>query len=189
VRLTVETTRNDAHRRIGTGPWPALVRWWDTQGRSTRLAVVVAGVFTLASMLNVMSASLARTARHASAAPSVAATVKPTAASTRLTLESAPTIPGKLWMATKVWQGNGNGETEAFTVAEHWRVDWIFSTVKSGGSLQVFVYEADSRMLLNLSANTQQAGAATSFWAGAGTYFLKINSSQGDWKISVQDLR
>ena len=54
--------------------------------------------------------------------------------------------------------------------------------------LQVYVFSADGRTLLNLAANTQHTGADTSFWMGPGTYFLKINTTGGDWKLDVQDL-
>ena len=41
---------------------------------------------------------------------------------------------------------------------------------------------------MNVTANTQKGGADTSFWAGPGMYFLKVNSAGGDWKLDVQDL-
>ena len=49
-------------------------------------------------------------------------------------------------------------------------------------------HQTDVQLLLNLATNTQRSGADTSFWAGPGTYFLKVNAT-GDWKLDVQDLR
>ena len=105
-----------------------------------------------------------------------------------LTQEASAPDAGKIWAATKAWQGSGGKETETFTVSGHWRVDWIFSPASSSGVFQVYIYSADGRQLMNLAANSQKGGSDTSFWAGPGTYFLKINSSGGDWKVGVQDL-
>lgn len=174
-------------RWIETSPLPTMARWWETQATATRLAVAVAAVFTVASMLNLMSASLGRITTNQAVPPGVSAPAQ-TLVPTALTLESPPTDPAKTWVATKLWQGSGNRETEAFTVSEHWRIDWIFNPVQ-GGILQVFIYQSNGRLLLNLAANAQKSGSDTSFWAGAGTYLLKVNSSGGDWKIGVQDLR
>jgi len=68
-------------------------------------------------------------------------------------------------------------------------VDWLFNPTQAGGALQVFIYAADGRVLLNMAGSAQRAGPDTSFWAGPGTYFLKVNSTGGDWKLDVQDLR
>lgn len=175
-------------RWIDSGPGPRMAHWWSAQGRTTKLAVAVTAVFTVASMLNLMSASFGRVATNQGAGPAVS-TAAPAVAPTALALESPPADTGKTWVSTKMWQGSGNRETEAFTVAEHWRVDWIFNPAQPGGILQVFIYHSNGRLLMNLAANAQKSGTDTSFWAGAGTYFLKINSSGGDWKIGVQDLR
>jgi hypothetical protein len=88
---------------------------------------------------------------------------------------------------TKTWQGSGGRETEMFTVTGHWRVDWIFSPTSSTGAFQVFIYASDGRTLMQMAANSK-GGSDTSFWAGPGTYFLRISSSGGDWKVGVQDL-
>jgi hypothetical protein len=175
-------------RWLDLGPWLVVARWWGAQGGATKLALAVAGVFTVASVLNVVQGSLGRTGTTAAVSP-VAASLRPTAAPPALTLEAAPTDPAKTWSVTRVWQGTGNNDTEAFTVTEHWRVDWIFNPVKPGAILQIFIYRSDGGVLANLAANAQKSGSDTSFWAGAGTYFFKVKSSGGDWKISVQDLR
>lgn len=173
-------------RWLVTGPWPAMTRWWNAQGGRTQLAVAVAGVFVLASMLNLATTSFGKaTTNRAPIAVGASAAVSIPS----LLAETAPADAGKSWSVTKVWQGTGSKETEEFVVGEHWRVDWLLSPPQTGGNLQVFIYHADGRLVMTLAANTQKGGADSSFWAGAGKYFLKINSSGGDWKLDVQDLR
>jgi Tol biopolymer transport system component len=57
------------------------------------------------------------------------------------------------------------------------------------GILQVFIYSSEGRLLMTLAANTKRGGADSSFWSGRGKYFLRVNSSGGDWKLAVQDRR
>jgi hypothetical protein len=156
-----------------------VTAWWQHQAKQTRTGLVVAAVFAIAGTLS-LCASLTRPAQaDAPRATSPAA----------LTQEASSPDAGKTWAVTKGWQGSGTRETETFTVTGHWRVDWIFSPSSSaGGVFQVYIYSADGRQLLNLAANSQKGGSDTTFWAGPGTYFLKINSSGGDWKVGVQDL-
>lgn len=161
---------------------PAISRvqaWWRAQARQTRTGLVVAAVFAIAGTFS-LCASLSRPAGQADAAKATTAAV--------LTQEATAPDAGKAWAVTKTWQGTGIKETETFTVTGHWRVDWIFSPASSTGVFQVFIYSADGRQLMNLAANSQKGGSDTTFWAGPGTYFLKINSSGGDWKVGVQDL-
>ncbi len=167
-------------RWLRTPAIPIAKAWWQRQADQTRKGLLVAAVFALAGTLS-LCASLSRPAGQADAA-------KPANAAA-LTQEASAPDAGKIWTARKAWQGSGTRETETFTVTGHWRVDWIFSPSSSAGAVfQVYVYSADSRQLMNLAANSQKGGSDTSFWAGPGTYFLKINSSGGDWKIGVQDL-
>ncbi len=171
-------------RWLQTGLSPVARRWWNAQGARTQLAVIAATVFALVGMLNLASAGLSRmTPTHSGPAASTAAT----SSAAPLTQESAPADAGKAWVVTGLWQGSGSKDTEEFVVGEHWRVDWMFSPSQTG-LFQVFIYRADGRVLMNLAANSQKGGTDTSFWAGPGKYFLRINAS-GDWKVDVQDLR
>jgi len=160
-------------RRWPRPAMPIAFAWWHRQPRQTRTGLAVAVLFALAGTLS-LCASLSRPAGAS------AVVLKPEA--------TAPDA-GKSWVVTKAWQGSGNKETETFTVTGHWRVDWIFSPSSSnGGVFQVFIYSADGRQLMNLAANSLKGGSDTSFWAGPGTYYLKISSAGGDWKVGVQDL-
>jgi hypothetical protein len=138
-------------------------------------------------VFNVVGSTIGRSTAARSTAP-IAATASAGPAPVLLA-EAAPSDPAKTWTVTKIWQGSGSKETEEFTVAEHWRVDWLFSPAQSGGNLQVFIYHADGRLLMTMAANTQKSGPDSSFWLGSGKYFLKVSSTGGDWKLAVQDLR
>jgi len=148
-------------RWLRTPAIPFAKAWWQRQAKQTRTGLAVAAVFAVAGTLSLCAA---------------------------LTQEASAPDAGKVWAAAKAWQGSGAKETETFTVNGHWRVDWIFSPSSATGVFQVYIYSADGRQLMNLAANSQKGGSDTSFWAGPGTYFLKINSSGGDWKVGVQDL-
>lgn len=175
-------------RSLEARPLRAIRRWWGGPGRITKLALVLAGVFAFASVVNFAAASLGRATANRASAQAIASTM-PAASVPPLLGEVAPAAAGKTWSATTALKGSGSRESETFVVGEHWRVDWIFSPAQTGGILQVFIYRADGRQLMNLAANNAKGGADSSFWAGAGTYFLKINSSGGEWELAVQDLR
>jgi hypothetical protein len=170
-------------RWLQTPAIPFAKAWWEKQARQTRTGLVVAALFVLAGTLS-LCASLGRPA------PLAAVIDVATGASNAAPLVQEASAPdaGKLWSATKNWQGSGLKETEMFTVTGHWRVDWVFSPSSSTNLFQVFIYASDGRTLMQMAANSH-GGSDTSFWAGPGTFFLRINSSGGDWKVGVQDLR
>ena len=137
------------------------------------------------------SLRLARTIQHEPDQPDRSCRRdRPTAAPPpTLIAENAPADVGKSWTPTKVWQGSDSRDTEELTMAGHWRVDWIFSPAKGGGSLHVFIYSVEPRALLYEAVGTQNGGADSSFWSGNGRFFLKINADRGDWKVAIQELR
>jgi hypothetical protein len=163
-----------------------FVSWWKVQPDHLRLAFVVVGLVVAVSVLNLTAAGIGRLG---TSQPAAASNAKTAPAVRFLASESAPSDPGKAWVATQLWQGSNSRVTESFTVGAHWRVDWLYNPPQSGGILQVFIYSADGALLTDMAANTQKAGADSSFWAGPGTYVLKVNSTGGDWKLDVQDLR
>ena len=174
--------------RRSRAAWREFAPWWNAQPDHRRLAFVVVGLVAAISVVNLIGAGAARVNTAASpVAP--AANVAAVRSARVLTPEGAPTLPGKAWVATQLWQGAGSRVTETFTVNAHWRVDWLYNPPQSGGVLQVFIYSADGNLLMDMAANTAASGSDSSFWAGPGTYFLKIYSTSGDWKLDVQDLR
>jgi hypothetical protein len=164
----------DATRRLDIGA-QRLETWWKAQVPRTRVGVAIVSLILGASLLNVVEMKI------------VQATARPAVAQVVLTNEATPADTGKVWAVAKMWQGSGAYDTEAFTVSDHWRVDWVFNQTQSLGQLQVYIYSADGK-LLNIATNVQRSDSNTTFWAGPGTYLLKVNASGGDWKLDVQDL-
>jgi hypothetical protein len=172
--------------------WREFVPWFKAQPDHLRLAFVAVGLVAVISVVNLGAAGFGRvgTSRVADTTTKAAAATTPAPPAARvLSPEPAPVIAGTTWVATQLWQGSGNRATEAFTVGSHWRVDWLYNPPPAGAFLQVFIYSADGSLLTNIAANTSVGGPDSSFWAGPGTYFLKVNSNGGDWKLDVQDLR
>ena len=163
-------------------------RWWRKPGRPAAVAVCAAALFAVAGVMS-LAGGLLRTSATATARAGQPALTAAAAPITPLLAEAAPSDAEKTWNVKAVVQGTGNQETTAFVVGEHWRVDWIFNPAQAGGILQVFIYRADGRLLMNLAVNNEKSGSSSTFWTGPGTYFLKISSSGGDWKVAVQDLR
>ena len=163
--------------------WHIAKVWWHEQNHQTQIGVVVAALFVLAGTFS-LCASQSRPAGLP-----IAATAARAAANNAPPLVQEASAPdaGKVWVAKNTWQGTGIKETEKFTVTGHWRVDWIFSPTSSAGTFQVFIYASDGVTLMQMAASSK-GGSDTSFWAGPGTYFLRINSNGGDWKVGVQDL-
>jgi len=176
--------------QVALASWREFVPWFKAQPDHLRLAFVAVGLVVVISVVNLSAAGFGRVAtNHVADTTQAAAAAAPAAPAARvLASEPAPIISGKTWAATQLWQGTGNRATETFTVGSHWRVDWLYNPPAAGAFLQVFIYSADGT-LMNIATNTAVGGPDTSFWTGAGTYFLKVNSSGGDWKLDVQDYR
>ena len=164
---------------------PIAIAWWRRQTHPMRTGLVVAAVFAFAGTFS-LCVSLTR---PASGLP-IAVAGAPKAANNAPPLVQEASAPdtGKVWTVKKTWQGTGASQTEMFTVTGHWRVDWIFSPTSSTSVFQVFIYSSDGATLMQLAASSKGGGSDTTFWAGPGTYSLRINSSGGDWKVGVQDL-
>jgi len=165
----------DVMHRVDVGT-ERLEIWWKAQLPRTRVGLAIVSVILGASLLNLVEMRIAQ--------PSATA---PAVAQTAVMSEVAPADAGKTWAVVKMWQGTGIRDTEAFTVGDHWRVDWVFNQTQPVGQMQVFIYGADGR-LLNIATNIQRTDANTTFWLGPGSYVLKVISSGGDWKLDVQDL-
>jgi len=164
----------DATRRLDIGA-QRVETWWKAQIPRTRVGVAIVALILGASLLNVVEMKIVQT------------TARPAVPQVVLTNEATPADAGKVWAVAKMWQGSGVYDTEAFTVSDHWRVDWVFNQTEALGQLQVYIYSADGK-LLNIATNVQRSDSNTTFWAGPGTYLLKVNASGGDWKLDVQDL-
>ena len=120
----------------------------------------------------------------------VAARHEPSPAGTPAQPAAAPAAPQ--WAVVASWRGSGMKETESFAVANReWRVRWKTGSepFANAGILQLFVYNQDGQMV-GLAANQQGPGEDVSYVrAPPGRYYIKINSANIDWNISVEDQR
>lgn len=152
-------------------------------GKVIRGIAVLVGLFIALGVIGSMTGSRTPSA-SLSPALGAAATATPTAAA-----QAAKPAAEKQWTVVKAWTGDGIKDTEQFTVGSEWRVDWDWTPSGSfGGLIQIYIYDAQGQ-LVNLAANTQKAGADSSFQHRAGTYYLKVSAANGSWKVAVQDRR
>ena len=181
---TMRTTALELMRRADA--WAVRAeKWWKVQTPRVRVGAAVAAIFAAAAMLNIVGAGFGRLTATPTAAQSAAPRTAGSAPS--LVSEGAPADAGKTWSVVKIWQGAGARDTEMFTVRDHWRVDWLYSPSQANDVLRVFIFGADGS-LLQVAGITQTAGPGTSFWVGPGTYFMRVMSTGGDWKLDVQEL-
>lgn len=120
----------------------------------------------------------------------------PTPASNRTATAPAPppTAPAHVptWHQLAEWKGSGMKETEGFTTTvREWRITWSTSNEPFAGAgiFQIFVHK-DTGEMVSLAANVQGAKSDTSIVrAPAGRYYLKINSANVDWSVTLEELR
>jgi len=105
----------------------------------------------------------------------------------------APVVaPQRQWTEVASWRGSGIKDTETFTTSNReWRIRWHSENepFPKAGILQIFVYRPDGEMV-NLAANKQGPGDDVSYIRAApGPFYLKINSGNIDWDITVEEQR
>ena len=84
---------------------------------------------------------------------------------------------------TKSWEGHGNLNTQPITVvSQPWT---ITHQNRGGGILQIFVYDANTGALVDLAANTMQAGQETTHIYATGTFYLSVNAANTIWSMSI----
>jgi len=159
-------------------------KWWASQSKSFKAIVVIVGGLIV---LGIVGGGGNRSTANRDTGL-VSTTARPSALAATPAPISVATAAAKTWVVVKTWQGDGIKDTEDFVVGNEWRIDWDFSPGQYAGIIQIYVYRSDTRQLVNLVANTQKAGSDSSFQRGAGTYYLKVNST-GGWKVAVQDFR
>lgn len=57
---------------------------------------------------------------------------------------------------------------------------------EGAGILQIYVHNEKDE-LVSLAANTNKPGSDTSYVRGKGRFYLKINSGNCKWKVTVED--
>lgn len=121
------------------------------------------------------------------------ATVSPAVAAPAATETApAPTPRAPQWTEVASWRGSGIKETESFvTVNREWRIRWQSANepFANAGILQLFVHNEAGQMV-SLAANKQGPGQDVSYVrAPPGRYYLKINSANIDWNVTVEEQR
>ncbi len=95
------------------------------------------------------------------------------------------------WRSVKTWTGSGIKETEGFDIqSREWRVSWETKNEAFAGAgiFQIYVHN-DKDELVSLAANKQGTGKDVSYVRGKGRFYLKINSGNVDWSVTVEDQR
>ena len=98
----------------------------------------------------------------------------------------------RVWRTVKEWSGSGPRDTETFTTtAGEWRISWVTSneTSPGAGTLRVAVYN-DKHELVTEAADVKGVKSDHStVREPAGQYYLKINSSNANWAVKVEESR
>ncbi len=105
--------------------------------------------------------------------------------------EATQATPEPKWVPVKSWKGNGGKKTEPFTITgKQWRINWSNkdATGFGGTILQVFVYEPGKSLPTDVAINSQ-AGQDTSYVYKSGEFYLQINGANGNWDISIEELK
>jgi len=108
------------------------------------------------------------------------------------TQPSQNTQSAKSWQPVNSWEGTGIKNTEPFTITgDQWRINWSNKdTTGFGGSmLQIAVYKPGSDFPIAMAANAQGTASDTSYVYESGTFYLNVNSANGNWEISVEDYK
>lgn len=102
----------------------------------------------------------------------------------------APAAP-KTWTTTHTYTGNGDKQTETFTVGNDWKIQWNCKGISGmDAPLYVSIYNADTNSMSDWSAvstsckNVPTTGETAQH--GGGNLYLKIISGI-DWTITIQE--
>jgi hypothetical protein len=84
------------------------------------------------------------------------------------------------------WTGRGAKKTEVLNITTR---DWAIIWGSSGDLFQVYVYDANGR-LVDLAVNTTGSDKDTTYMhSGPGQFYLDINAFGGQWAVSIVELR
>jgi ribosomal protein L40E len=106
--------------------------------------------------------------------------------------EKAPEQPQATWQKVKSWQGTGIKKTEPFTITgKQWRIIWSIKDTSgiNASILQIFVYKVGVQAPMEIVANVQGTANDTSYIYESGEFYLNINSANGNWAITVEELK
>lgn len=92
--------------------------------------------------------------------------------------------------AVASWRGSGIKNTESFDVTQReWAIDWTFKDESASGSFLSIMVMDENDDLVDLVANVANQASVQdrSVIRGRGRHYLKINSANGQWAITVYD--
>jgi hypothetical protein len=94
------------------------------------------------------------------------------------------------WRQVSFWTGRGNKDTELFLVARpEWRVTWSAKRGSGTGAegLRISVYD-NAKQSTAVLVDSDRPGDDTAYLtSGAGSYRLKIESTNVDWYVQVEE--
>lgn len=120
---------------------------------------------------------------------------QPTAAPTRAATQAPAPTPTHTpkWTTTQTFTGDGNKQTQIFTVGNDWKINWSCNPSSFYGgqyNVMVYVYGSDGT-LVDLPVNTICKTGNTADNTEehqSGSIYLEIDS-EGSWKVQVQELQ
>ena len=104
----------------------------------------------------------------------------------------APHKPAELgWRPIASWSGRGNIETDSFNIGSgQWRIKWETSHEQSPGKsvFRVIVHSLVSGRYVSTPIDHEGVGSGVAYVAeDPRQFFLVIESSGIDWKVSVEE--
>lgn len=120
---------------------------------------------------------------------------QPTAAPTQAATQAPAPTPTHTpkWTTTQTFTGDGNKQTQIFTVGNDWKINWSCNPSSFYGgqyNVMVYVYGSDGT-LVDLPVNTICKTGNTADNTEehqSGSIYLEIDS-EGSWKVQVQELQ
>ena len=95
------------------------------------------------------------------------------------------------WRPVASWSGDSNTQTESFNMESgQWRIRWQTSNKQpsSAGSFRAIVHSSVSGRFVQVAAEQQGAGSGLTYIAeDPRQFFLDIESTGVDWKVSVEE--
>lgn len=154
---------------------------------------LLVGIINQSSSVNNGTQS-ATTSPHTSSSSNSNST-QPTAAPTQAPTQAPTPTPTHTpkWTTTQTFAGDGNKQTQIFTVGDDWKILWSCNPSSSYGgeyNIIVTVYGSDGTLIdlpVNTICKTGNTSDNTEEHQG-GSIYLEIDS-EGSWKVQVQELQ
>jgi hypothetical protein len=114
-----------------------------------------------------------------------------TMASCQAQPQAAPNKAALGWLPIETWSGTGNSQTDSFYIGSgQWRIKWATSNeqIPGKGKFRVTVHSLVSGRFVVVAVDRQGVGSDIAYVAeDPRQFFLLIESSGVDWKVSVEE--